>query len=84
MKSVISYPFDLEVKTPTRNQCLIINKVYRNCEIWVGERKFLTDLMSLTIKGYDVTTKNTYHLPLIDELFDQLLVGRGIFKLDLR
>nr|XP_027109240.1 uncharacterized protein LOC113729108 [Coffea arabica] len=47
-------PFDLEVKTPTGNQCLIANKVYRNWEIWIGERKLLTDLMSLAIKRYDV------------------------------
>ena len=26
-------PFDLEVETPTGNQCLIANEVYRNCEI---------------------------------------------------
>ncbi|XP_027184046.1 uncharacterized protein LOC113782353 [Coffea eugenioides] len=43
-------PFDLKVKTPTGNQCLIANKVYRNCEIWVGERRLLADLMSLAIK----------------------------------
>ncbi|XP_071933742.1 uncharacterized protein [Coffea arabica] len=47
-------PFDLEVKTSTGNQYLIANEVYRNCEIWVGERKLLTDLVSLAIKGYDV------------------------------
>ena len=47
-------PFDLEVKTPTGNQCLIANKVYRNCEIWVGESKLLVDLMSLAIKVYDM------------------------------
>ena len=47
-------PFDLEVKTLTGNQCLIVNKVYRNCEIWVGERRLGIDLMSLAIKGYNV------------------------------
>ena len=44
-------PFDLEVKTPTGNQCLFANKVYRNYEILVGERRLLMDLMSLAIKG---------------------------------
>nr|XP_027088650.1 uncharacterized protein LOC113710000 [Coffea arabica] len=29
-------------------------KRIRNCEIWVGERKLLADLMSLAIKEYDV------------------------------
>ena len=28
--------------------------MYRNCEIWVGERKLLVDLVSLDIKEYDV------------------------------
>ena len=46
--------FDLKIKTPTGNQCLIANKVYRNCEIWVGESKLLVDLMSLAIKVYDM------------------------------
>ncbi|XP_071902662.1 uncharacterized protein [Coffea arabica] len=28
--------------------------VYKNCEIWVGERKLVGDLISLDLKGYDV------------------------------
>ncbi|XP_027071874.1 uncharacterized protein [Coffea arabica] len=47
-------PYDLEVKTPTGNQSLLANEVYRNCDIWVGEWKLVIDLISLTIKGYDV------------------------------
>ena len=47
-------PFDLKVKNPTGNQCLIANKIYRNCKIWVGEIKLLADLMSLAIKWYHV------------------------------
>nr|XP_027077046.1 uncharacterized protein LOC113700806 [Coffea arabica] len=50
----IKLPYDLEVRTPTGDQNLITNLVYKNCEIWVGERKLLADLMSLAIKGYDV------------------------------
>ena len=28
--------------------------VYKDCEVWVGERKLLGDLISLSIKGYEV------------------------------
>lgn len=47
-------PYDLEVRTPTGNQILLANEVYRNCDIWIGERKLVVDLISLAIKGYDV------------------------------
>ncbi|XP_071918838.1 uncharacterized protein [Coffea arabica] len=47
-------PYDLEVRTPTGNQVLLVNEVYRNCDIWVGERKLVVDLISLAINGYDV------------------------------
>ncbi|XP_027171662.1 uncharacterized protein LOC113771260 [Coffea eugenioides] len=47
-------PYDLEVRTPTRDQSLIANLVYRDCDIWVEEWKLLADFMSLAIKGYDV------------------------------
>ena len=47
-------PYDLEVRTPTGNQSLLANEVYRNCDIWVGERKLVVDLISLAIKGYDI------------------------------
>ncbi|XP_071917068.1 uncharacterized protein [Coffea arabica] len=50
----ISLPYDLEVSTPMGNQCLVTSKMYVNCEIWVGERKLLGNLISLTIKGYDL------------------------------
>ncbi|XP_027169242.1 uncharacterized protein LOC113768942 [Coffea eugenioides] len=43
-----------EVKTPTGDQSLITNMIYRNCEIRVGERKLVGDLISLDLKGYDV------------------------------
>ncbi|XP_071901033.1 uncharacterized protein [Coffea arabica] len=33
----VKLPYDLEVKTPTGDQSLITNMVYRNCEIWVVE-----------------------------------------------
>ena len=44
----------MEVGTPTSIQCLTSNLVYRNYKIWDGERKLLADLISLSIKGYDV------------------------------
>ena len=47
-------PYNLEVRTPTGDQSLLANKIYRNCEIWIGERKLVVDLISLTIKGYDI------------------------------
>ena len=53
----IKLPYDLEVRTPTGDQSLIANLVYRDCEIWVGEQKLLADLMSLAIKGYDVIVR---------------------------
>ena len=49
-----SLPYDLEVSTPTGNHCLVTSLVYKDCEVWVGERKLLGDLISLSIKGYDV------------------------------
>ncbi|XP_071918744.1 uncharacterized protein [Coffea arabica] len=50
----IKLPYDLEVKTPIGDQSLIANLMYRDCEIWVGVRKLLADLIGLAIKGYDV------------------------------
>ncbi|XP_071912345.1 uncharacterized protein [Coffea arabica] len=50
----VKLPYDLEVKTPTRDQNLITNMIYKNCDIWVGERKLMGDLISLDLKGYDV------------------------------
>ncbi|XP_027124256.1 uncharacterized protein [Coffea arabica] len=50
----VSLPYDLEVSTPTGDHRLITSIVYKDCEVWVGERKLLGDLISLSIKGYDV------------------------------
>ena len=44
----IKLPYDLEVRTPTGEQNLIANLVYRDCEIWVGERKLLTEIDELS------------------------------------
>ncbi|XP_027109335.1 uncharacterized protein [Coffea arabica] len=49
-----SLPYDLEVSTPTGDHRLITSMVYEDCEIWVGEKKLPGDLISLSIKGYDV------------------------------
>ncbi|XP_071920696.1 uncharacterized protein [Coffea arabica] len=48
-------PYELEVRTPTGNQTLLANEVYRNCDIWIGEWKLVVDFINLTIKGCDVT-----------------------------
>ena len=50
----VKVPYDLKVRIPTRDQNLITNMVYKNCEIWVGEWKLVVDLKSLDFKGYDV------------------------------
>ncbi|XP_027066849.1 uncharacterized protein [Coffea arabica] len=50
----VKFPYDLEVRTPTGDQNLITNMVYKNCEIWVEKRKLVGDLISLDLKGYDV------------------------------
>ena len=49
-----SLPYDLEVNTPTGDHRLVTSMVYKDCDVWVGERKLLGDLISLSIKGYDV------------------------------
>ena len=46
--------YDFEVSTPMDDERLITSMVYKNCEIWIGERKLLRDLINLTIKGYNV------------------------------
>ncbi|XP_071923239.1 uncharacterized protein [Coffea arabica] len=82
--------FDLEVKTPTRNQCLIANKIYRNCEIWIGERKLSTNLRCLSIKGYDVIFGMDwlarYHVQLDCniKLVELYIPGKTTLKLDVR
>ena len=50
--SPVKLPYDLEVRTPTEDQKLITNMVYKNCEIWVGRWKLVVDLISLDLKGY--------------------------------
>ena len=83
-------PYDLEVRTPTGDQNLIANLVYRNCEIWVGERKLLADLMGLTIKGYDVILGMDwlarYHAQLNckTKMVELCIPGEATLKLDVR
>ncbi|XP_027098915.1 uncharacterized protein LOC113774135 [Coffea eugenioides] len=50
----VKFPYDLEVRTPTGDQSLVTNMVYKNCEIWVEEWKLVVDLISLDLKGHDV------------------------------
>ena len=44
-------PYDLDVRMLIGDQRLITSMIYKNCEIWIGERKLLEDLISLAIKG---------------------------------
>ena len=83
-------PYDLEVRTPTGNQSLLANEVYRNCDIWVGERKLVIDLISLAIKGYDVIIGMDwlarYHtrVDCRTKVVESCIHGEAILKLDVR
>ena len=46
--------YELVVQTPIGERGLVTDLMYKNCEIWVGERKLVVDLISLPIRGYDV------------------------------
>ncbi|XP_071905714.1 uncharacterized protein [Coffea arabica] len=87
---LIKLPYNLEVKAPTGNQSLITNLVYRDCEIWAGERKLLADLMNLAIKGYDVILGMDwlarYHAQLNckTKTIELCIPGEATLKLDVR
>ena len=82
--------YDLEVRTLTGDQCLTSNLVYRNCEIWVGERKLLADLISLPIKRYDVILGmdwlTQYHARLDCKMkvVELCIPGEATLRLDVR
>ncbi|XP_027169566.1 uncharacterized protein LOC113769304 [Coffea eugenioides] len=86
----VKLPYDLEVGTPTGDRCLIANLMYKNCEIWVGERKLVADLMSLTIKGYDVILEidwlSRYHAQLDCKMkvLELHIPEEATLKLDMR
>ncbi|XP_071912237.1 uncharacterized protein [Coffea arabica] len=86
----INLPYDLEVKTPTGNQSLIANLVYRDCEIWVGERKLLADLIGLAIKWYDVIlgmdwlTRYNAQINCKTKIVELCIQGEATLKLDVR
>ena len=46
--------YDLEIKISITNKSLMANMVYKGCEIWIGERKLLVDLIELALKGYNI------------------------------
>ncbi|XP_071901600.1 uncharacterized protein [Coffea arabica] len=83
-------PYDLEVKRPMGNHTLLANEVYRNCDIWNGERKLVVDLISLAIKGYDVILSMDwlahYHAR-VDcrmKMVEFCVLGETTLKLDVR
>ena len=47
-------PYTVEVSTPTWKQTIESDKLFWECEIRIGEKIFLIDLISLGIHGYDV------------------------------
>ncbi|XP_027166680.1 uncharacterized protein LOC113766715 [Coffea eugenioides] len=87
---LIKLPYDLEIKTPTGDQSLIANLVYRDCEVCVGERKLLADLISLAIKGYDVIlgmdwlARYNVQLNCRTKIVELCIPGEATLKLDVR
>ncbi|XP_027158242.1 uncharacterized protein LOC113759863 [Coffea eugenioides] len=83
-------PYDLEVRTPTGNQTLLANEVYKNCDIWIGERKLVVDLISLAIKGYDIILGMdwlTYYHARIDcrvKVIEFCIPSEATLKLDVK
>ncbi|XP_027158207.1 uncharacterized protein LOC113759830 [Coffea eugenioides] len=86
----IKLPYDLEVKTPTGDQNLTANLVYRDCGVCVGERKLLADLISLAIKGYDVIlgmdwlARYNAQLNCRTKIVELCIPGETTLKLDVR
>ena len=52
--------YNLEVRTLIGDQNLVPNMMYKNCEILIGDRKLLVDLVTLLIRGYDVIVGMNY------------------------
>ncbi|XP_071924792.1 uncharacterized protein [Coffea arabica] len=83
-------PYELEVSTPTGDQCLISSKMYSDCEIWVGERKLVGNLISLAIKGYDVIlgmdwlARYDAQLDCKRKIVEFRIPGEATLKLDVR
>ncbi|XP_027103084.1 uncharacterized protein [Coffea arabica] len=75
---------------PTGDQNLIANLMYRDCEIWVGERKLWADLIGLAIKGYDVMlgmdwlARYTAQMNCKTKIVELYIPGETTLKLDAR
>ncbi|XP_027158240.1 uncharacterized protein LOC113759862 [Coffea eugenioides] len=86
----VTLPYELEVSTPTGNQCLISSEMYTNYEIWVGERKLLGNLISLAIKGYNVIlgmdwlARYNAQLDCKRKLVEFCIPGEATLRLDVR
>ncbi|XP_027171902.1 uncharacterized protein LOC113771525 [Coffea eugenioides] len=82
--------FDLEVRIPMGNKNIITCLAYKNCEFWIEERKMLVDLISLDIKGYDVTIGMDFlahHHAKLDcraKVLELWILGEATLKLDMR
>ncbi len=47
-------PYWVEVGTPTGKHVIPTDKVYRNCEIRIGNKSLPIDLIALPIRGYEI------------------------------
>ncbi|XP_071933783.1 uncharacterized protein [Coffea arabica] len=86
----VKLPYDLEVRTPIGDQSLITNMIYKNCEIWVGERKLVGDLISLDLKGYnviigmDLLARYNAQLNCKTKVVEFSIPGEATLRLDIR
>nr|XP_027098907.1 uncharacterized protein LOC113718187 [Coffea arabica] len=86
----VKLPFDFEVKAPTGDQSLITNMIHKICEIWIGERKLMGDLISLDLKGYDVIigmdwlARYNAQLNCKTKVVEFSIPGEATLKLDVR
>nr|XP_027062773.1 uncharacterized protein LOC113689149 [Coffea arabica] len=86
----VKLPYDLEVRIPTGDQSLVANMVYKNCEIWVGERKLVVDLINLDLKGYDVIIGMNWlacynaQLNCKTKVVEFSILGKATLRLDVR
>ncbi|XP_027157373.1 uncharacterized protein LOC113758897, partial [Coffea eugenioides] len=85
-----SLPYDLEVSTHTGDHRFVTSLVYRDYEVWVGERRLLGDLISLSIKGYDVIlgmdwlARYNAQLDCKKKVVEFRIPGEATFGLDIR
>ena len=81
--------YDLEIRMPTGEHCLMINMVYKNCEFWIGERRLTVDSITLPIWGYyviigmDCLTRYHGQLNCRTKVVEFHIAGESILRLDM-